>query len=64
MKMGKDISSAINRVDDWKINRTMSFLCRMASNGVKLKGEQQDYLNENFDSLIALGKAKKKKRKS
>jgi hypothetical protein len=62
MKKGKDVSSAINRVDDVQINRTMSFLCRMASNGVKLKGEQQDYLNENFDSLIALGKAKKKEK--
>ena len=43
-KLGKDISSAIKRLDDIQVNRTMSFLCRMHVNGTKLKTEQMDYM--------------------
>lgn len=60
MKLGKEISSAIKRLDDIQVNRTMSFLCRMHVNGTKLKTEQMDYMTEKFDECVKLGKSKKK----
>ena len=59
-KLGKDISSAIKRLDDIQVHRTMSFLCRMHVNGAKLKTEQMDYMTEKFDECVELGESKKK----
>lgn len=60
MKLGKDVSSAIRRLDDIEVSRTMSFLCRMHVIGTKLQPQQMDYMNEKFDECVELGESKKK----